>query len=72
MNTARLLLKNNKWFTLFLRLLSFLFSVVLFVLLVNINISKIEIRSASKFHHYNIYQITDDLIGKREIEFFKM
>lgn len=71
MNTARLLLKNKKWFTLFLGLLSFLFSVVLFVLLVNINISKIEIRSASKFHNYNIYQITDDLIGEREIEFFK-
>lgn len=71
MNTARLLLKNKKWFTLFIGLLSFLFSVVVFVLLININISKIEIRSASKFHHYNIYQITDDLIGKREIEFFK-
>jgi len=71
LNTARLLLKNKKWFTLFLGLLSFLFSVVLFVLLVNINISKIEIRSASKFHNYNIYQITDDLIGEREIEFFK-
>lgn len=71
MNTARLLLKNKKWFTLFIGLLSFLFSVVVFVLLVNINISKIEIRSASKFHNYNIYQITDDLIGEREIEFFK-
>ncbi|POZ54485.1 hypothetical protein LYSIN_03820 [Lysinibacillus sphaericus] len=71
MNTARLLLKNKKWFTLFIGLISFLFSVVVFVLLVNINISKIEIRSASKFHNYNIYQITDDLIGEREIEFFK-
>lgn len=52
-------------------LLSFIFSLVLFVLLVNLNISKIEISSASKFYNYNIYQITDDLIGEREIEFFK-
>lgn len=71
MNTARLLMKNKKLFALLTGLLSFLFSVVLFVLLVNLNISKIEIRSASKFHNYNIYQITDDLIGEREIEFFK-
>ncbi len=71
MNTTRLLLKNKKLFTLLTALLSFIFSVVLFVLLVNINISKIEIRSASKFHNYNIYQISDDLIGEREIEFFK-
>ncbi|MFJ5766900.1 hypothetical protein ACIP9C_16235 [Lysinibacillus sp. NPDC093210] len=71
MNTTRLLLKNKKLFTLLTVLLSFIFSLVLFVLLVNINISKIEIRSASKFHNYNIYQISDDLIGEREIEFFK-
>jgi hypothetical protein len=64
-------MKNKKLFALLTGLLSFLFSVVLFVLLVNLNISKIEIRSASKFHNYNIYQITDDLIGEREIEFFK-
>ena len=70
MNTTRLLLKNKKLFALITGLLSFLFSLVLFVLLVNLNISKIEIQSASKFHKYNIYQITDDLIGEREIEFF--
>jgi len=71
LNTTRLLLKNKKLLTLIIGLLSFLFSVVLFVLLVNINISKIEIRSASKFHNYNIYKLTDNLIGEREIEFFK-
>lgn len=71
MNTTRLLLKNKKLFTLITGLLSFLFSVVLFVLLVNLNISKIEIRTANKFHNYNNYKITDDLIGEREIEFFK-
>lgn len=71
MNTTRLLIKNKKLFVVLTGLLSFLFSVVLFVLLVNLNISKIEIRSASKFHNYNIYQISDDLIGEREIEFFK-
>jgi len=71
LNTTRLLLKNKKLLTLIIGLLSFLFSVVLFLLLVNINISKIEIRSASKFHNYNIYKLTDNLIGEREIEFFK-
>ena len=70
MNTTRLLLKNKKSLMLIIGLLSFLFSVVLFVLLMNLNISKIEIRSASKLHNYNIYKLTDNLIGEREIEFF--
>ncbi|WP_285395803.1 hypothetical protein [Lysinibacillus sp. fls2-241-R2A-57] len=71
MNSARFKIKNKKVFKLFTMLLSFIFSLVLFVMLININISKIEINSAKKFNNQNMYQITDMLINEREIEFFK-
>lgn len=71
MNTAKNLIKNNKILKFITLLLSFIFSLVLFVMLININISKIEIDSASKLNNQNMYQLTDMLVNERETEFFK-
>ncbi len=70
MKTLKILFKQNRLLNTIAILVSILFFSLLYILVVNLNQANIDLDTAKKFKGVNVYQISDDLIGERETEYF--
>lgn len=71
MRILGILFKQNKILNLLAILVSILFFTLIFVFVVNVNQTNIEIKTTKNFEGKNIYQVSDSLIGEKEKTFFK-
>lgn len=70
MKILKVLFKQNRYLNLITILVSILFFCLLYILIINIKQTDIEIKSARNFGDSNVYQVSDDLIGESEQKIF--
>lgn len=71
MKLFRLFIRKNPWLNFMLFIITLFFYLFLQLLILNINETKIENRAVKSFENQHIYQISDDLIEERELEFYE-
>ncbi|GAA0491503.1 hypothetical protein GCM10008986_17060 [Salinibacillus aidingensis] len=70
MKTLQVLWKQNRFLNLLYILVCIGFFSLIYVLIINLNHANIESKTARNFEGKNIYQISDNLMGERESDFF--
>lgn len=65
------LFKQNKYINLLNVIISTIFSLLLVILIINLDQSNIETSTMRNFKDKNVYQISDSLIEEKETEFFQ-
>lgn len=70
MKVLGILFKQNKFINLLTILVSIFFFTLIFIFVVNINQANIETKTAANFENLNVFQVTDELTGQKEKDFF--
>lgn len=70
MKVLKILFKQNRFLNSLNIFVAILFFTLTFVLVINLNQTKIEIDIAKNFEGKNLYQLTDQLFGDKETAFF--
>ena len=70
MKILGILFKQNQFLNILTIFVTIIFFTLVFVLVINLDQTNIETKTANNFENQNVFQITDQLINEREEEFF--